>query len=272
MDADAADLAGIAQADVRPRLAGVGGLVHADAGRDVAARARRSGAHVDDVRIDLADRDGPDRPGLEHPVADALPRLARVDRLPHAAPGGPHVVGEHVGRDARHRGGPAAPAEAERAVLQRREVRGIDDLVRIRRGGGRRRWRGRARRGLGGRLGGCRRRLRTDRGPVSDRMMAALTGTAVTARQTDGTNVRRCGIQTLPCTDRRATMPALKWGIICRSERRGRRTEGAARSAPNPAEAGIPTKARNAGGRRSVAIWKARLPRATLEGAAPSAP
>ena len=75
------------EADVRPRLAGVGGLVDAVARHDVAADARLAHADEDDVGVRLGDRDRADRRAVDLAVGDRRPRAAAVGRLPQAAAG-----------------------------------------------------------------------------------------------------------------------------------------------------------------------------------------
>ena len=60
VDADRGDGQRLLEADVRPRLAGVGRLVDAVALDDVAAQLGLAHADVDDVRIRLGDGDGAD--------------------------------------------------------------------------------------------------------------------------------------------------------------------------------------------------------------------
>ena len=92
MDADPRDRLRLLQADVRPRLAGVGGLVDAVALDDVAAQLGLAHPGVDDVGIRRRDRDGADRRGLDLLVGDRPPRQAAVGRLPDAAAGRAEVV------------------------------------------------------------------------------------------------------------------------------------------------------------------------------------
>ena len=80
MDVHAADLARVGQAHMPPRPARVRGLVHADPGRDVPARARRSRPDVDHVRIGRRHRDRADRTGLEKAIRDVRPGGAGVRR------------------------------------------------------------------------------------------------------------------------------------------------------------------------------------------------
>ena len=74
----------VAQAEVRPGLAGVGGLVDAVADGEVRTRQPFAAADVEDVRIGRRDGDPADRSGRLI-VEDRLPRPAGVGGLPDAA-------------------------------------------------------------------------------------------------------------------------------------------------------------------------------------------
>src|SRR6185312_422698 len=74
----------VVEADVRPRLAGVGGFVHAVAGRQIGSNDTGARADVDDVRVGRRDRDRPDRAG-RLVVEDRGPGRAVVGRAPYAA-------------------------------------------------------------------------------------------------------------------------------------------------------------------------------------------
>src|SRR5205823_3427662 len=63
VDGDGRDLLAIAQTEVRPRRAGVGGLVDAVAGGEVGALQPFAAADVEDVRIRRRDGDRADRAG-----------------------------------------------------------------------------------------------------------------------------------------------------------------------------------------------------------------
>ena len=65
------------EADVRPRLAGVGGFVDAVARHDVAADARLAHADVDDVGVRVGHGDGADRRALDLAVGDRRPASRR---------------------------------------------------------------------------------------------------------------------------------------------------------------------------------------------------
>jgi hypothetical protein len=85
IDADAADLLRGFEADVRPGLAGVGGLVHAVAVGGVAAHGGFAGADVQDVGVRRRNRDGADRPEIDLAVGDGLPGVATVGGLEDAS-------------------------------------------------------------------------------------------------------------------------------------------------------------------------------------------
>ena len=113
VDADAADLAGVAKAEVAPGGAVVVGAVDAAAGRDVAADGVGAGADVEDGRVGGRHRDGADRADGDAVVGDVLPRLARALRLPDAAAGGTEVEGVRLGAYAGDGGDTTAPEGAQ---------------------------------------------------------------------------------------------------------------------------------------------------------------
>ena len=117
MDADLRDRVGVREADVGPRLAGVGRLVDAVARLDVAADARLAHADEDDVGIGFGDGDGADRRALDLAVGDGRPALAAVGRLPQPAADGAEVrlvlPSFHAGYGDR----PAAARRADAAPL-----------------------------------------------------------------------------------------------------------------------------------------------------------
>ena len=113
------DRVGVREADVRPRLAGVGRLVDAVARLDVAADARLAHADEDDVRDRLRDGDRADRRARDLAVGDRRPVLAAVGRLPQTAAGRAEVadlrLALHAGdrdRSAAAIGPDAAPPQA----------------------------------------------------------------------------------------------------------------------------------------------------------------
>ena len=111
IDDDLRDLLAVAQAEMRPRLSGVGGFVDAVARREIGTLQPFAAAHVDDVRIGRRDGNRADRAG-RLVVEDRRPDAAVVGRLPHAAVGGGDV--EDVGLR-RHAGGRLRPSAAMRA-------------------------------------------------------------------------------------------------------------------------------------------------------------
>src|SRR5262249_36605637 len=100
VDPDVAYEASFRQADVLPRLARVGRLVHSVTERHVAARARRSGAHVNDARVRFGDVDGADGPDADLSVGHWDPLRAGVGRLEHTARGA-HIEDLRIGGHAR---------------------------------------------------------------------------------------------------------------------------------------------------------------------------
>ena len=85
MNAHPPDLAAVGQADVRPRLSGVGRLVHAVAGGDVGAKARL--AHSDVDRCPGSTQRPPRRrpTGLEEP-SEMLGQLVPASSVFHTPP------------------------------------------------------------------------------------------------------------------------------------------------------------------------------------------
>ena len=75
VDGDLRDLLAVAQAEMRPGLAGVGGFVDAVADREIGTLQSLAAADVDDVRIGRRDGDR----------ADGSGRLIVEDRIPGAA-------------------------------------------------------------------------------------------------------------------------------------------------------------------------------------------
>ena len=160
VDDDAADVVGVFEAHVRPRLARVGRLVDAVAPVGAARRGVLARADPDDLRIgvghgDVADRDD----GLV--VEDRLPADAVVHRLPEAARTGRRV--DRVRLLRRHREVDEAAALARRA--DRAELEGLRHV---------------RRQGLGAEIGGeeCERRAR----PRRARRPAGRTGRTVCMR------------------------------------------------------------------------------------------
>ncbi len=113
VDDDVRDMPALGQADMPPGIPGVTGDVHPVAHRGHHPPGRVfPHPHKDQVRIRFADRNIPDRAGLEETVRDVFPRQATVFRFPYSAPGTAHVVGP---RDADDPGSRYAPPTPERA-------------------------------------------------------------------------------------------------------------------------------------------------------------
>ena len=137
MDADLRDRLRLAEADVRPRLAGVRRLVDAVAGLDVAADARLPHPDEHDVRIGFRDRDRADRTAVDLPVRHRKPALTAVDRLPQAAAGLPGVGLLGPPLDAADRDRSSCARRTDATPLERLQHERIES----RRGRGRRRLR-----------------------------------------------------------------------------------------------------------------------------------
>ena len=110
VDGDVGDLLRVAQAQMRPRLAGVGRLVDAVAGREIRPVQAFAAADVDDVGVGRRDGDRADGSG-RLVVEDRLPHATGVGRLPDAAVDRRHI--ERV-RVAAMPGRRARPARAMR--------------------------------------------------------------------------------------------------------------------------------------------------------------
>ena len=108
MDADAGDVAGVAEAEVGPCLAAVDGAVDAVAVADVAADLGLAHAGVDHVGVGLGGGDGPDCGGVEEAVRDVFPVGAAVRGLPDATGAGAEVEDAGVGNVASYGDGAAA--------------------------------------------------------------------------------------------------------------------------------------------------------------------
>ena len=85
IDSDLRNLAPVLQPAQLPGRAGVGRLVQAHAGLDVAPEASRTGTDVHDLGIRVAHGDCADRRRCEVLVGQVFPDLAVVDGLPDAA-------------------------------------------------------------------------------------------------------------------------------------------------------------------------------------------
>ena len=127
IDEDRGDLLALPQSHVAPRLAAVGGLVHAVADREVGPLQPFPTADVDHARVGRGDGDRTDRAGGLI-VEDRRPHATVVGRAPHAAVVDTDVEESRVAGDARR--GHRAPAteRADRPPAQRGVARGIDLL------------------------------------------------------------------------------------------------------------------------------------------------
>ena len=126
MDADAGDRLRLAEADVRPRLAGVGRLIQAVAGQDVAADARLAHPEEDDVGVRFGHGDRADRRALDLTVGDGCPRLAAVDRLPQPAADRARVRDLRLPLDPTHRQRASGARRSEAAPLEGLQDRRVD--------------------------------------------------------------------------------------------------------------------------------------------------
>ncbi len=126
MNDDAADLAGIRQADEAPCPALVGRAIGADSRRHVAADAGRPGAGVDHVGIRRRDGNRSDAACLDLAVRQVLPRGPRIDRAPYAAARCSHVERMRPAGHAGVRRRAAAAVGADHAIPHPVEVRRVD--------------------------------------------------------------------------------------------------------------------------------------------------
>jgi len=126
IDDDPADLTGVAQADVLPALAAVGGTVHSVAGGEVGANVGFSGADVNDFWIGGSDGNRSYRSN-GWVVKDGCPGYAGIRSLPDAAVDCAEVKGVRIARDSSSGDGAAsaegtneAPPEAAEKVRRDR--------------------------------------------------------------------------------------------------------------------------------------------------------
>ena len=122
IDHDLGNLLGVAQAEVRPRLAGVGGLVHAVAGGQVGPLLRLAGADVDHVGIGRRHGQRANRAGRRR-IEDRQPRAPGVGGLPDAAVDDADVEGVRLAGHAVERLGAAGAMRADVSPLQFAEQR-----------------------------------------------------------------------------------------------------------------------------------------------------
>ncbi len=112
IDDDLGDLLPVPEPQVDPRLAGIGGTVDAVAHRQVWALHTLAAAHIDDVRIRLADRDRTDGAGGLI-VEDRGPGAPIVGGLPKAAVDVAGVEQAGPARDADRGFGPPTAVRAD---------------------------------------------------------------------------------------------------------------------------------------------------------------
>ena len=132
VDEDGGDLLGVAESEVTPGLAGVGGLVHAVADGEIGALESFAAAHVDGVGVGGGEGDGADGAG-GLVVEDGLPGAAEVVGLPDAAVVDADVEDVGLGGDAGGADGAAAAVGSDVAPAEAGVVGGRFG----RRGGGR---------------------------------------------------------------------------------------------------------------------------------------
>ena len=133
IDGDFRDLLGVAQAEVCPRLAGVGGLVDAVARGQVWARQPFSTPDINNVGVGERDADPADG-SSRLIVEDRLPGPAGVGGLPDAAVADAYIKGVRQARMAGRGLGPAGTIRADVAPAHVRKQRGTDLARRLLRG------------------------------------------------------------------------------------------------------------------------------------------
>ena len=125
IDPDLGDDLRLGEADVRPRLAAVGGLVGTAALNDVAADVRFTRADVDDVGVRGGDGDGADRRVVDQGIGHRLPRHAGIGGLPQSTARGAHVVLVRARGAAGHGDRSSATRRAQTPPAQRAERPGV---------------------------------------------------------------------------------------------------------------------------------------------------
>src|SRR5579864_1534460 len=127
VDGEGGDLLAIAQAEMRPCFAGVGGFVDSVAGGEIGPLQTLAARDVDDVGVGWRDGDRADRlRGLA--VEDGGPGTAVVIRLPDAAIDLPHVKDIGLAGNARGGASPAATKGADGAPVKIAEEIGAESL------------------------------------------------------------------------------------------------------------------------------------------------
>src|SRR6185312_2983293 len=97
VDCELANLLSIAQTEMRPGLAGVGGLIDAVSDGEIGAREAFAAADIDDVGI--AERDSDRTDGARRlRIPETVPRIAGVGRLPNTPIDRAHVEGRGLAR------------------------------------------------------------------------------------------------------------------------------------------------------------------------------
>ena len=143
MDANLRNILGLAEADVPPGLAGVGGLVDAVARLDVAADARLARADEDDVRIRFRHGDRAHRRAANLSIRDRRPGFPAIGRLPQTAARGAEIPDVRLTLGAGHRQRSPAAIGPDASPLVGRQQRRVGAYARRRLGGHAVRTRGR---------------------------------------------------------------------------------------------------------------------------------
>src|SRR5256714_6805800 len=124
IDEDVGDLLGVAQSEVRPVLASIGGLVHAVAGGQIWPLQAFPTADVNYVGIGRRNSDRAHRTGALV-VKNGFPGVASIGGLPDAAIHRSHVKNIRLMRYAEDRHGAAAPKRTDAAPAHLGEKPGV---------------------------------------------------------------------------------------------------------------------------------------------------
>src|SRR6266513_1438095 len=127
IDNDAADLLSVAEAEVTPCLAGIGGFVDAVAGRKVRPLNSFSAPDINHVRIRGRHREVADR-ASRLLVEDGCPDATIIGRLPDAAVVDADVEDIRLTSNARCPNRPPAPERPDHSPLKTGVKRWIDSL------------------------------------------------------------------------------------------------------------------------------------------------
>ena len=121
MNTHRTDLPDVVQPRELPGRAVVDALVHAAAGRDVAAHTVRTRTDVNNLRVRLRHRDRADRAERDLVIGKEIPRFTAVRGAHHAPAGHAGVERVRLRRHTGHRGNAAASGMADLPITQPHE-------------------------------------------------------------------------------------------------------------------------------------------------------